>query len=255
MSLTDLVPVPAGINAGLNGTGNALILSLLGNPRSSYDQECREVTNSRLKQRIETDSVGPFRATGFDLAIASLKEVMADIKAEQRQVFDSLSTAGMLCCRRVRGSTTSISNHSWGTAIDLKIDGQLDPRGDGKVQRGLTLIAPIFNRHGWYWGAGFRIEDGMHFEVSRQKMQQWQQAGKLFSGMRMAETEILSLGDRSEAVTDLQQRLNRLGEDLATDGIFGPDTHAAVVAFQAGNDLVPDGIVGRRTWDKLKSAT
>lgn len=46
ISLTELVSVPSGINAGLNGTGNALMLSLLGNPRSSYDQECREVTTA-----------------------------------------------------------------------------------------------------------------------------------------------------------------------------------------------------------------
>ncbi|MBX3629952.1 MAG: peptidoglycan-binding protein [Nitrosomonas sp.] len=28
---------------------------------------------------------------------------------------------------------------------------------------------------------------------------------------------------------------------------FGPTTHAAVIAFQAENGLVPDGIVGPRT--------
>ena len=78
-----------------------------------------------------------------------------------------LGTAGMLCCRLVRGSATAISNHSWGTAIDLTLDGVLDVYGDDKVQYGLTLIAPIFNRHGWYWGAAFRTEDGMHFEGSK----------------------------------------------------------------------------------------
>jgi D-alanyl-D-alanine dipeptidase len=50
----------------------------------------------------------------------------------------------MLCARFVRGSTTTISNHSWGTAIDLTLDGVLDRRGDGRVQVGLTRIAPIF---------------------------------------------------------------------------------------------------------------
>jgi len=72
----------------------------------------------------------------------------------------------MLCCRYQRNSTTSISNHSWGTAVDLKIDGHLDERGDDTVQYGLTLIAPIFNRFGWYWGAMFPTEDAMHFEAS-----------------------------------------------------------------------------------------
>ena len=72
----------------------------------------------------------------------------------------------MLCARLVRGSTSASSNHSWGTAIDLTLDGVLDQRGDGRVQVGLTRIAPIFNRHSWFWGAGFRTEDGMHFEAS-----------------------------------------------------------------------------------------
>ena len=32
------------------------------------------------------------------------------------------------------------------------------------------------------------------------------------------------------------------------DGIFGPLTRSAVVKFQIDNGLVPDGIVGPRTW-------
>jgi len=41
------------------------------------------------------------------------------------------------------------------------------------VQHGLTLIAPIFQRHGWCWGAAFRKEDGMHFEGSKTLIDQW----------------------------------------------------------------------------------
>jgi D-alanyl-D-alanine carboxypeptidase len=69
--------------------------------------------------------------------------------------------------------TTAISNHSWGTAIDLTLEGILDTYGDGRVQVGLTLIAPIFNRRGWYWGAAFRKEDGMHFEASKALIEPW----------------------------------------------------------------------------------
>ena len=179
MALTDLQPVPSGVNQGLHGSGNALMLSLLGNPRANYNEDCQEVTNAKLRARIKTDSVGPFRVTGFDLAVDSLKQVMADIAAQQSDVHAALSTAGMLCARLVRGSRTAISNHSWGCAIDLKINGVLDPRGDNKVQHGLVLICPMFNRNGWFWGATFQTEDGMHFEISREKMQQWQAEGKL----------------------------------------------------------------------------
>jgi peptidoglycan hydrolase-like protein with peptidoglycan-binding domain len=95
----------------------------------------------------------------------------------------------------------------------------------------------------------------MHFEVSRQKLQQWQSGGKLLAGMRTADVDVLRLGDRSDTVKDLQLRLNKLGEQLTVDGIFGSDTHAAVVAFQARNNLEPDGLAGKETMRKLKAAT
>ena len=251
-SLTDLVAVPANINRGLDGTKNSHMLPLLGNPRSSYDQECRPVTHTALKRRMKTASVGPFRATGFDHAVDALKAIMTDIKTEQRNVHDALSSAGMLCCRFVRGSASAISNHSWGTAVDLKINGVLDRRGNDKVQFGLTLIAPIFNRHKWYWGAGFPTEDGMHFEVSLQLLRQWKQEGKLLGGTHTTQPDgILNLGDRGADVVTLQKALNNHGEDLVTDGIFGTATRAAVVAFQSVKGLVPDGVVGPLTKQKL----
>lgn len=245
-NLTKLVPVPPGINAGLNGTRNSLMLATLGNPRGWYDQVCRDVTHPRLRTRMVTADVGPFRATGLDKAVESLKAVMRDIKAEQRAVYDVLGNAGMLCCRNVRGSTTAISNHSWGMAIDLTIEGVLDARGNGKVQVGLTPIAPIFNRHHWYWGAGFPTEDGMHFEVSKQLLESWEGS----NANTMPDDELVT-GDRGDKVAELQRKLNGHGESLEIDGIFGTGTRAAVVAFQAANGLKADGIVGPRTWAKL----
>jgi hypothetical protein len=166
-------PAPQTINVGLTPVNNDFMLARLGAPRSSYATTCQEPTNERLRRNLVLDTVGPFRVTGLLPAVLSLKAVMADIAREQPRVYRALGTAGMLCCRYVRGSTTSISNHSWGTAIDLTLDGVLDAYGDDKVQVGLTLIAPIFNRHGWFWGAAFRKEDAMHFEGSRAEVEQW----------------------------------------------------------------------------------
>jgi Putative peptidoglycan binding domain/D-alanyl-D-alanine carboxypeptidase len=256
--LTYLAPIPSGINPGLNGTTNSLMLQLLGKPRSTYSAHCKAVTNPTLKNRMKTQNVGPFSVTGLDRAVGSLGLVMRDIEAEQPEVFAALGTAGMLCCRFVRGSTSSISNHSWGTAIDLTLNGQLDARGNNKVQHGLTLIAPIFNRHKWYWGAGFPTEDGMHFEVSRQLLSEW-------SGVPASEptdplpnpasvtplTKTLRLGAQGDDVRRLQERLKELGHNVVVDSDFGPGTLKAVLAVQKQLGLVADGVVGPLTWTNL----
>jgi hypothetical protein len=167
-------PPPGSINIGLTPVSNSLMLQFLGDPRGgSYSSLCQPPILPRLRRNTVLDSVGPFRVTGLVPAVLSLKAVMIDIRAEQPEVYRALGTAGMLCCRWVRGSTTSISNHSWGTAIDLTLNGILDIYGNDQVQVGLTLIAPIFNRHGWFWGAAFRTEDGMHFEASQRLVEAW----------------------------------------------------------------------------------
>lgn len=57
---------------------------------------------------------------------------------------------------------------------------------------------------------------------------------------------VIRRGSRGEAVAIAQRILG-----LTDDGIFGPATEAAVVAFQRKNELLPDGIVGRATWAAL----
>ena len=78
-----------------------------------------------------------------------------------------------------RSSRSAVSNHSWGTAIDVKLQGQLDGFGDGGTQFGLLLLAELFNEEGWYWGAGYRREDSMHFEVGVETLRKWQAEGLL----------------------------------------------------------------------------
>ncbi len=176
-SVTRPVPLPAAssINAGLVSAGNAFMLQKFGQPLTAmgYLALCQTPTNPKLRRNLVLDTIGPFRVTGLLPAVLSLKAIMSEIAAVHPNVYSALGTAGMLCCRLQRGSGSAISNHSFGTAIDLTLNGVLDAYGDGKVQYGLTLIAPTFNKHGWYWGAAFGKEDGMHFEGSKGLIQQW----------------------------------------------------------------------------------
>jgi Putative peptidoglycan binding domain/D-alanyl-D-alanine carboxypeptidase len=244
--ITDLTDVPDSINQGVSSAKQTTMLGLLGNPRDDYDDACREVTNPQIRALIVHEDVGPFRVRGLAPGIELLRAIFADVMREEPDIHAGLGTAGMLCARLVRGSATSISNHSWGTAIDLTLDGVLDRRGDEKVQVGLARIAPIFNRHGWFWGAGFRTEDAMHFEASDELIRRWHAEGRLGDG-GAAPDSILSLGDRGPEVAAVQRRLNERGAGLTIDGAFGLATRAAVVAFQARNELTPDGVVGQRT--------
>jgi D-alanyl-D-alanine carboxypeptidase/Putative peptidoglycan binding domain len=252
MALTTLVPIPPNINSGLTSARQATMLALLGSPRSSFNQDCQPVTHPVLKSLIVSRNFGGFHVNGLRPAVDSLEAVLADVRIARPDIFAALGTAGMLCARNQRNSSTAISNHSWGTAIDLTLNGVLDSRGDGKVQRGLAEIFPIFNHHGWYWGAAFGTEDGMHFEVSEQMIRKWASSGLLSGAKQKPPKPLLVLGDRGPEVALLQQKLNTaLGRSMSPDGVFGHDTFIAVVAFQGSKGLTPDGAVGAKTWDAL----
>lgn len=62
---------------------------------------------------------------------------------------------------------------------------------------------------------------------------------------------VLKQGDRNDWVTILQGRLVIAGYKVDVDGLFGPKTKEAVMAFQAEHNLSVDGIVGPKTWEKL----
>lgn len=259
-SLIETVSVPSGINRKKNGTvlrsaRQATMLTILGNPRADMNDECQGVANPHIKAMIVTKNVGPFGVTGLRPAVASLAGVMSDIKDQQPDLYPLLSSAGMLCVRHVRKVPTSISNHSWGIAIDLKISGVLDTWNDGTVQRGLTLIAPIFAEHDWYWGAAFTREDGMHFECSDDLIRKWAKEGQFGSNAPPApEDGMLSLGDRGDEVMQLQARLNELGAYLLVDGIFGRETQSSVMVVQVRAGLSGEGVVDKKTRKAIADA-
>ncbi|MFP4298880.1 MAG: HlyD family efflux transporter periplasmic adaptor subunit [Spirulinaceae cyanobacterium] len=68
--------------------------------------------------------------------------------------------------------------------------------------------------------------------------------------------EKLNLGSRGESVRQLQLLLQELGHYSGViDGIYGNLTQNAVREFQTRQNLTPDGITGKQTWQKLQQIT
>jgi hypothetical protein len=167
------------VNDGLEHATPAFLKSFLGTPRETLSDSCEDMTNPTLKSMLEVEQVGPVRVRMLRPALDSLGEVLENIRKADQDLYDRINTAGSLCVRRIRGSVASVSSHSFGLAVDLNIDGQLDTLGDGKTQLGLTILADFFREAGWIWGAGFSREDSMHFEVSRGLLEKWRAEGKI----------------------------------------------------------------------------
>jgi hypothetical protein len=168
-------PVPPRANDNqVRPARQSTMLNTFGEPRSELSVHCSTVTNNALLSRmVFNENLVRFKVNGLKPAVDSLRCVLNDVLIEEPELYVRLSSAGMLCVRAVRGSTKNWSNHSWGTAIDVKIDNMLDPYGDGNCQFGLLCAARLFNRHGWYWGAEFSREDAMHFEAGEELVRSW----------------------------------------------------------------------------------
>jgi hypothetical protein len=207
-----------------------------------------------MKPLIVTEDVGPFKVTGLKPAVDSLRRVLAAVKQAHPDVHDAIGSSGMLCVRNIKG-TDRPSNHAWGCAVDINIEGALDGinvgggtgRLDDRTLAGLAAMAPFFHAEGWFWGVGFStFEDGMHFEVADQTIRKWHEDGELGPPVILP-SENLSIGDEGSEVRRLQEALIARNFDLIPDGIFGTITHGMVTEFQAKNNLTPDGIVGPKT--------
>lgn len=173
-----VVPVPKPINQNLTSPSADYMKGVLGVPGKLTD-DCSSVNNDQLRNYIITKDVGPFSVTGLKPAVNAVARVMDKVKKDNPRLYSQLGSAGMLCVRKVRGGS-NFSNHSWGTTIDLKVNGKLDLRGDGKTQLGLKKLYPYFHKEGFYWGAGFRTtEDAMHFEASKEQIAKWKRAKQL----------------------------------------------------------------------------
>lgn len=66
------------------------------------------------------------------------------------------------------------------------------------------------------------------------------------------EKPTLKQGDKGDWVIIAQGKLVVEGYKIEVDGDFGPKTKAAVIDYQKKHGLTADGIIGPKTWEKLK---
>jgi hypothetical protein len=163
------IPPTNTFNQNLTSASEATMLGIFGVP-GAKTQDCSPVTGAFKRRIASLVNVGPFKVSGLDIAVQLLKAVFDEAEQQIPNVVAAVKSDGMLCVRHKRLNSNSFSNHSWGTAIDLFFGAAAVPQGMHKTARGCLQLAPFFNKHGFYWGAGFSggSVDSMHFELAEQ---------------------------------------------------------------------------------------
>jgi peptidoglycan hydrolase-like protein with peptidoglycan-binding domain len=116
-------------------------------------------------------ALGPKAPSGMQfhrLAAKQLQGLWQDW--ENASLLDRIiSFDGSFVPRFIRGSTTNLSNHSFGSAFDINAShNRLGTRPALVGELGSTReLVPLANKWGFYWGGHFGTRpDGMHFEVA-----------------------------------------------------------------------------------------
>ncbi|MEP7375181.1 MAG: M15 family metallopeptidase [Chitinophagaceae bacterium] len=183
VDLNDHLP----INTGLRSANQQSMISVLGSPLmplTTNDQPDRaSPLVNRLRQTVRVSQ--HVVVTAIRPAIESLKIILTKTFQQERgnghDLESVLSTDGMLVVRLRRPTSglpsTKISNHAWGTAIDMKIIGHSSPGNTGhSIPRFIAVLLPFFNEEGWFSGIAFH--DSMHFEVAEGTISQWLSDGR-----------------------------------------------------------------------------
>ena len=127
----------------------------------------------------------------------------------------------------IYGENTEKAVKNFQSIFNLKRDGIVGPNTWKKIYLVYSLIKKIF-------GSDNDIEDTEQDSLP------------------------LKLGSRGELVKTVQEDLNyvlskyNFYKELKVDGIYGPKTKKAVIYFQEIFRLIPDGIVGKETLDRLE---
>src|SRR5437899_7117779 len=124
------------LNQGLSPASPGYLRYLFGVP-GVLTTDCSEITNSRLQALIVTQDVGLESIMGLKPAVEAVQRIFTavqrdnpDLYAQLQDQKSQLGSNAMLCVRAVAGLyPREFSTHSWGIAIDIAIDGRLNPVG------------------------------------------------------------------------------------------------------------------------------
>jgi hypothetical protein len=128
-------------------------------------------TASKNRAEIGIES---FTVPGTKLKLACAKSVaplLVGFAAEFHELIEPIDEGTLddwgYAYRDVRGSTTSLSNHSSGTAIDLNATQHpLGKVGTFPIEK-VPMIRALAKKYGLLWGGDYRNrKDEMHFEVT-----------------------------------------------------------------------------------------
>lgn len=163
---------------------------------------------------------------------------------------------------RVISGSTSLSNHSSGTAIDLNAPRHpLGKSGTFSATQRSHIRSILSSCNGVVrWGGDYSgRKDEMHFEIDVRPgdARLAALASRIGGGSGGTPTPspiVWSTVERSASgfrVTAIQHLLRQRGHSLTVDGSFGPTTQSRVISFQRAKGLAADGVVGPRTWSAL----
>lgn len=128
-----------------------------GNPEAVRITNDFEARNIIRKAFPLVGTIQIHRAAAPSLEAALTDIVNAGLGGELKRF------AGSYVPRFVRGSTTNLSSHSYGTSID--VNDHENPQGSPPTA-GQARLAPFFERRGWFWADRYKTSkrDPMHFE-------------------------------------------------------------------------------------------
>jgi len=128
-------------------------------------------TASKVRAEIDIDSF-PIRGTKIKLTCnKAVAPLLVGLATEFHQLIEPIDEGSLddwgYCYREIRGSSTNLSNHSSGTAIDLNSTkhplGKVGTFPNEKV----PMIRALAKKYGCIWGGDFRSrKDEMHFEIA-----------------------------------------------------------------------------------------